>query len=188
MPAFDANDPIVTLTGHVRRSVRDRFAAYARSVGQKPAALIRMFAEEAAGEASISPAGGSGQKITLRLPDNVRRQLREQAAANRTTPTAWAGAMLEAQLCGQVRWTEPQIVELRAARVLLADLRDRVVDAAAADQVAKAVRLVDAAIAGQVAYWGATAASASQARSRPAAPAAEPGCAGPSHAGVLPPP
>jgi len=183
MPAID---PIVTVTGHVRRSVRDRFAAYARSVGHKPAALIRMFAEEAAGEAPTVPVGGSSQKITLRLRDDVRRRLHEQAAATRTTPTACASAILEAQLCGRLRWTEPQVVELRAARVLLADLRDKAVDATAADQVAKAMRLVDAAIAGQASYWGATAPAASPAGPRPASPAAGPGYAGPSHAEASP--
>jgi len=184
MPAFGPDDPVVSVKGHVRRSVRDRLAAYARSVGQTPASLIRMFAEQVAGEVPSAPAAGSSQKITLRLRDDVRRRLREQAAANQTTPTAWAGAMLEAQLCGRLRWAEPQMDELRAARVLLADLRDRASDAAAADQVAKAMRLVDAAIAGQAAYWGATASAASPAGPRPAVHAAAPGYAGPSHAGA----
>lgn len=183
MPACDSSDPVVTVTGHVRRSVRDRFAAYARSLGQTPAALIRLFAEDAIGNAPAPPSGGSAQKVTLRLRDDVRRRLRDAAAANRTTPTAWATKMLEAQLCGRVQWTAAQTTELRAARVLLADLRDRAMDATAAGQVAKAMVLVDAALKGQAAYLGATAPAASPAASRRAR-AGVPGRAAPSPGAV----
>ena len=160
MPAIQRDDPLVVVRSDVRRSVRDRFASYARSLGQTPAALIRLFAEGAVGEPSTPPSGGSAQKITLRLRDDVRRRLRDAATANRTTPTAWATKVLEAQLCGRVQWTAEQTTELRAARVLLAELRDRAMDATAAVQVAKAMVLVDAALNGQGVYFGVTAPAA----------------------------
>lgn len=73
--AFDSDDPIVTLTGHVRRSVRDRFAAYARTLGLKPASLIRMFAEQTAGEVPAVPPEGSSLDAKNSVPHLRRGKL-----------------------------------------------------------------------------------------------------------------
>lgn len=187
-------DTLVVIGGHVSRRVREGFAAYARTVGSTPAALIRMFAESVAGGASTPRPSGSVRKVTLALRDTVRRRLREEAEAHGSTPTAWATALLEVQLCGQLRWTDTQLRELRAVRMLLANLKDGMTDTDAAARTKEAMRLVEAAIAGNLAYWGATAPSASSGRtgaspevvrgSGAADPGAQPRCATTSPGGA----
>ncbi len=155
MPAFDAEgDPIVPITGHVRRSVRERFAARARALGLTTAAALRQFVMQEAGEGVVAPVSGSAQKITLRLRDPVRARLRQEAEARGTTPTAWATAMLEAQVLNRPQWNRAELAELRLTRAAVAGIHARMNDGEAAAQVDAAIKRIDAAISGNLAYWG----------------------------------
>ena len=177
-------DPTINVSCQVRRSVRDAFAAKARAHGLKLAAALRYLMENEVNAASaVLPTGGSAHKLNLRLRDAVRGRLREEAAARGSTPSAYAVALLEAQLLGKPGWTSEQRSELQAMRVLLADLRDKAADADAAARIAATLPLLDAAIAGNLAYWGATApaaAPASEARARAGQAQATPAAAAPA--------
>lgn len=155
MPANTVPDPFVTVTGYVRRSVRDRFAEVVRLEGLSIAAVIRSFVEaNSGGEISPAPKGGSAQKLNLRLRDGVRAKLREVAAARGSTPSAYATALLEAHMMGQPQWSAEQLAELRATRRLVAEVRDKLEGEAAADRVEASLALIDQAISKNVAYWG----------------------------------
>lgn len=164
--------------------MRDAFAAKARAHGLKVATALRsmMEAEVAAGPAAPAVAG-SAHKLNLRLRDAAAARLREEAAARGATPSAYAVALLEAQLLGRPGWTTAQRAELQAMRVLLADLRDKAADSAAAARIEATLPLLDAAIAGNLAYWGVTAPGASPApepRARAGRAQAAPAAASPA--------
>ncbi len=124
MPVFDGKDPTpavqretVKLTVHVPRPLRDAFASVARAEGWKMAKAIRLLMERVVGDAPSGPvAPGSARKITLRVRDEARAVLLEQAAGQHTSPPAWATALLESALLGAGRpvWGKREAEELRA--------------------------------------------------------------------------
>lgn len=185
------DEPTINVSCQVRRSVRDAFAVKARQHGLKVASALRSMMEaEVAAEPALPSVAGSAHKLNVRLRDDAAARLREEAAARGSTPSAYAVALLEAQLLGRPGWTAAQRAELQAMRVLLADLRDTMTDVGAAARVQATLPLLDAAIAGNLAYWGATAPAASPAakpRARAGRASAAPGAAAPaSRAAVSP--
>lgn len=141
MPALGAKaalDPPVKVGVHVRRSVRDAFAAAVRSQGWTVAKALRLVMEEAAGPASGSAAPpGSARKLNLRLRDGPRAELLRQAAARGTSPAAWAAALLEAALLGTNRpvWGKREVAELRALYLDLKRIEGTTSDPAVLDAI-----------------------------------------------------
>lgn len=174
-------DPTINVSCQVRRSVRDAFATQVGQRGLKVAAALRAIMEDIAGASPTSrPLSGSAHKLNLRLRGDTAARLREEATARGSTPSAYAVALLDAQLLGRPGWTAEQRAELQAMRVLLADLRDGMTDAAAAARVQATLPLLDAAIAGNLAYWGATAPVAAPAPARAGRAKAAPRAAAPA--------
>jgi hypothetical protein len=151
----NGRDPLVLVGGHVPRSVRDRLRAAARAAGTTAAALVREFAHSVAGQVPTDPPPpGGAQKLTVRLSGPARVALRDAAAARRSTPAAWATAMLEAQLMRRPRWSEGEEAVLRAVFGELQRIGDRLTDREAAARVDVAMGRIAAAISGNFEYWG----------------------------------
>lgn len=127
--------PLVLLGGHVTRASRDRFAALARREGYSSVAgYLRYVVEELTGEVEADGASvGSARKLNLRLRDRPRAALLDGARARRSTPAAWATALLEGMLSGDGGpvWGKREVEELRA---LYAELK--AVEQATADPAA----------------------------------------------------
>lgn len=149
---------LVCVSTHVPRFVRNAFAAHARSRGKTAAAMLRDGIEATVREEPAAPASiGSARKLTLRLRDAVRARLRDEAAANGTTPTAWATAMLEAQLLRQPVWTGSEMAALRGIMAVIEQTRatmDGRADADTAAIMASAVSHLAEVMGRKAAYWG----------------------------------
>lgn len=147
MPALGAKsppEPAVKVGVHVRRCVRDAFAAAARAQGWTVAKALRLLMEDAAGQApepSRDTAHGSARKLHLRLRDESRAALLRQAAVQRTSPAAWATALLEAALLGTNRpvWGKREAEELRALYLDLKRIEGATSDPAALDAIRRAM-------------------------------------------------
>lgn len=129
---------LVLLAGHMPESRRARFVEMARREGKSCAAYLREMVAVVIGDAPPEGpvAPGSARKVTVRLRDEPRRKLLAQAAAQRTTPAAWATALIEAALSGTDRpvWGKREAEELRALyldlkRIELASSDPAVLDA-----------------------------------------------------------
>lgn len=143
--AVGGETSLVLLGGHVTRAARDRFAALARREGRTVAGYLRDVVEALTGEATpVKTPIGSARKLTLRPTDEARAALLEAARARRSTPTAWATALLEAALMGDGRpvWGEREAAELRALYTELKAAELAVSDPAALDAVRRAMKRV----------------------------------------------
>lgn len=137
---------LVKVGVHVRRSVLDAFRVAARAQGWTVAKALRTVMEEAAGQASDGSESddappGSARKLNLRLRDEPRAALLRQAEGQRTSPAAWATALLEAALLGTNRpvWGKREAEELRALYMDLKRIEGTTSDPAALDAIRRAM-------------------------------------------------
>lgn len=145
----------VLVGGYVPLAVQARMRAAARAAGTTIASLVREFAYSVAGQAPPRPPTvGAAQKLMVRLCEPARLALREAATQRRSTPAAWAAAMLEAQLLHRARWSAGEEAALQSIYVELQRIGDAMADREAAAAVERAMNRVAAAVSGNYAYWG----------------------------------
>lgn len=109
------------------------------------AGYLRDLVEVVTKEATPDEAPiGSARKLTLRLRDRARSALLDAARVRRSTPAAWATALLEATLVGDGGpvWGKRETEELRALYAELKAAEQAVSDPVALDAVRRAMKRV----------------------------------------------